>query len=134
MHEEQSLTRAASAIARHAPRIPFLKFGEGSGQLALAYRKKGAVIEDPDFDFACETLQTGIYRRFRRVSGDTEGCIWMRISSVEEDEILDALSETFNSMSYVDIESLPMDAGFQVMQYEDAADRSSRRQAGGLHR
>jgi hypothetical protein len=127
MHDESSIERAASAIARYAPQIPFLKFGEGAEQLALAYRKKGAVIEDEACDENFKALQTGVYRRFRKISGDREGFTWMRMSSIEEDEVRDALIERFNAMSHVDIESLPLDAAYQVMQYQEATKRQAAR-------
>jgi hypothetical protein len=132
MHEELSLIRAASAIARHAPRIPFLKFGEGVEQLAVAYRKKGATIEDDACDGSFQALQTGLYQRFRKITGSHEGFTWMRVCSIEEDEIRDVFAERFNAMSHVEIESIPLDASFQVMQYEGASERATRRRAGSL--
>jgi hypothetical protein len=127
MHDESSIERAASAISKYAPQIPFLKFGEGPEQLALAYRKKGAVIEDDACEDAFEALQTGVYRRFRKISGGREGFTWMRMSSIEGDDIRDALIEHFNAMSHVDIESLPLDAAYQVMQYQEATKRQAAR-------
>lgn len=132
MHDATSLNRASDAISRHIRRIPFLKFGEGDTQLVLCYRKKGQVIEDDACDMDAEALQTGVFRRFRKISNGTEGFTWMRISSIEEDEIKDALLETFHSMSYVDIESLPLDAAYQVMQHEEATARASRRRGPSL--
>ncbi len=127
MHDESSILRAASAISKYAPHIPFLKFGEGPEQLALAYRKKGTTIEDEACDHNFEALQTGMYRRFRKISGDREGFTWMRMSSIEEDDIRDALIENFNAMSHVDIESLPLDAAYQVMQHQEATKRQTAR-------
>jgi hypothetical protein len=127
MHEQTSLAAAARAIAKHAPRIPFLKFCDGASQLTLCYRKKGERIADPDWDMDAEALQSGVYQRFRRISGDTDGFTWMRISSIEEDEILEALRERFLSMSHVEIESIPLDASWQLMQHEQAAVRAGTR-------
>ncbi|NTF17219.1 hypothetical protein G6L37_02085 [Agrobacterium rubi] len=129
MHEQTSLLRAADAISRHISRIPFLKFGEGENQLVLCYRKRGQIIEDEECDSDSEALQSGVFRRFRKISGDVEGFTWMRISSISDDEILDALIERFHSMSHVDIESLPLDAAYQVMQYEQATSRAARRRS-----
>ncbi len=127
MHDESSIDRAASSISRYAPQIPFLKFGEGPEQLALAYRKKGTVIDDDACEEEFEALQTGVYRRFRKISGDRDGFTWMRMSSIEEDDIRDALIERFNAMSHVDIESLPLDAAYQVMQHQEATKRLAAR-------
>jgi hypothetical protein len=127
MHDESSIERAASAISRYSPQIPFLKFGEGADQLVVAYRKKGAVIDDEACDEPLEALQTGVYRRFRKISADREGFTWMRMSSIEEDDVRDALIERFNAMSHVDIESLPLDAAYQVMQYQEATKRQAAR-------
>jgi hypothetical protein len=132
MHDESSIERAASAISRCAPKIPFLKFGEGADQLALAYRKKGGIIDDEACEEQFEALQTGIYRRFPKISNGREGYTWMRISSVEGDDIRDALSERFQAMSYVDIESVPLDAAYQVMQWEEVTKRQSSRRTFGL--
>jgi hypothetical protein len=129
MHDESSIERAASAISKYAPQIPFLKFGEGEDQLVLAYRKKGAAIEDEACDQDFEALQTGVYRRFRKISGGREGFTWMRLCSIEEDDIRDALIERFNAMSHVDIESVPLDATYQVMQYQEATKRHATRSA-----
>jgi hypothetical protein len=51
----------------------------------------------------------------------------MRMSSIEEDEVRDALIERFNAMTHVDIESLPLDAAYQVMQYQEATKRQAAR-------
>jgi hypothetical protein len=129
MHDESSIERAASAISKYATQIPFLKFGEGADQLVLAYRKKGAVIEDEACDDDFEALQTGVYRRFQKFTGARESFTWMRISSIEEDEIRDALIERFNAMSHIDIESVPLDAAYQVLQQQEANKRLAARSA-----
>lgn len=127
MHDPVSLTRAADAISRHIRKISFLKFGEGEDQLMLCYRKRGEVIGDEECENEAEAIQSGVFRRFRKTTNGEPGYVWMRISSTDSDEIMDALEERFHSMSHVDIESLPLDAAYQVMQHEDAKAAATRR-------
>lgn len=102
--------------------------------LTLAYRKKDATIEDPDCECDFIALQPGVYQRFRKISGATEGFTWMRIGSLTEEEIRGALIEKLNSMSYVEIESVPMDAGWQVMQWEEVKENSAARERRSMGR
>lgn len=134
MHEETSIARAVDALLRSLPRIPFLRFGDGADTLALAYRKKGALIEDPDCDQDFEVLQPGVYQRFRKVSGAVEGFTWMRIGALAEEDLRFSLIERLNAMSYVEIESLPLDAGWQVMQWEEAAQKNADRSRRSMSR
>lgn len=128
MHEESSISRAVGSIVRLLPKIPFLKFGDGPEALVLAYRTKGATIEDDECDMDFQALQSGVYQRFRKSSGTTETFTWMRIGFLNETDVRDALIEKLNSMTFVEIESIPLDAGWQTMQWDEAQEKSAARE------
>lgn len=131
MHSESQLDRAAGSIARNIRNIPFLVFGEGDDAIKLCFRKRGEEIHDPDCmgeDEAVEALSSGVFRRYPSVKDGIHGFRWMRMCSPDPEEIKFSLRETFLRMSHVEIESVPLDVGWQVHQWEEVGSRTARHQ------
>lgn len=110
--------------------IPFLKFGEGPEALVLAYRKRGAEIDDPECDQLFVAMDDAVYKRCIKESGGERTFVYLAYSPLEADCLDDALAITFDSLSYETMEILPMDAAHQSMQWENTQARQERRDRG----
>lgn len=131
MHSETQLDRAVGSIARHLRDIPFLTFGEGQQALKLCYRKRGEEIHDPECmqeDEAVQALQAGVFRRYRTTRDGIEGWRWMRMCSLDTQELKFSLRETLLRMTHVEIESVPLDIGWQAHQWEEIRKNEERRE------
>lgn len=131
MHSESQLDRAAGSIARNIRNIPFLVFGEGDEALKLCFRRRGEEIHDPDCmaeDEAVEALASGVFRRYPSIKDGVPGFRWMRMCSPDAEEIKFSLRETFLRMTHVEIESVPLDVGWQLHQWEESSARTTRRE------
>lgn len=111
--------------------LPMYKMETESGDICLAYRKPGEVIDDPDCVELYQALEGGIFRRFNIYRGDEVGHRWMRLGPAEPEFLASALSSDFDTMSDLDIEAIPVSLAFTKYKREEAARRQIDNDAAG---
>lgn len=126
--QEQRFKAVRAIISSFQGGIPFLKFGEGDDALVLAYRKRGAEIDDPECDQLFVAMDDAVYKRCVKESGGERSFVYLAFSPLAADHMDDALAATFDSLSYETMEIMPMDAAHQSIQWENAQVRSERRE------
>jgi hypothetical protein len=132
--QEQRFKAVRAIISSFQGGIPFLRFGEGEEALVLAYRRRGAEIDDPECDQLFVAMDDAVYKRCVKESGGERSFVYLAYSPLSADHLDDALAATFDSLSHETMEILPMDAAHQSMQWENAQDRSERRERGRAQR
>jgi hypothetical protein len=128
MPTPQQISIAARAIRQGFDKgIPFLQFSEGENAVVLCRRRAGEEIEHPDCDFVVEAFDDGVFKRYRKQSGDKTSFIFMGAAPYSpNDDWFEHLLEGLDDLS---LEVLPMDVAYQVMQFETAQARQSAREA-----
>jgi hypothetical protein len=128
MPTSQQIALAARAIRRgFESGIPFLQFSEGESAVVLCRRRAGEEIEHRDCEFIVEALDDGVFKRFRKQSGEKTSFIFMGVAPYSPgDEWLEHLLDGLDDLS---LEVLPMDVAHQVMQFEAAQARQNAREA-----
>lgn len=124
---EQRIRAVRSIVTSFQAGIPFLKFGDGADALVLAYRRRGAEIDDPDCDQLYVAMADAVYKRCIKISGGEKSFTYMAYSPLSADHLDDALAATFDSLPFETMEIMPMDAAYQLMQWENAQAREERR-------
>jgi hypothetical protein len=124
---EQRFKAVRAIISSFRGGIPFLKFGEGDDALILAYRKRGAEIDDPACDQLFVAMDDAVYKRCVKESAGERRFTYLAYSPLDADYLDDALAATFDSLPFDTMEIMPMDAAHQSIQWENAQARSERR-------
>lgn len=107
--------------------VRFLKFGEGEDALLLAYRKRGEKIHDFSCTMDFEAMQTGVYKRCLKESAGEKDFVYLYYAPLIDDYLEDALSPVFDSMEPDVVRSIPSDAAFQTMRFEQATANAAKR-------
>jgi hypothetical protein len=103
--------------------IPALKFGEGENALVLCRRRKGEEIEI-DNENAVEALTDAVFKRCLKVVGEARSFTYLAVAPFYPDG--DDLAVYLEGLDHETLEILPMDAAYQVMQFEAAEARQRR--------
>lgn len=98
---------------------PILRLDDKNVEIALCKRNRGEEIDDPDCSHLFEVLSDGVYSRFRRISGNKEGFIWMMVCGASEQSIDRYLESTFKERSDLELAALGVQAVFQSAKHKD---------------
>jgi hypothetical protein len=104
-------------------------FGDTAAEIVLHKTGKGGVISDPDCDRDYEALEAGVFFRARvERNGAPAGHRWLRLCG--SDDLWAILKDRAAraSLPEFEIQAAGLDASWQLMQWQDAKQKSVRRE------